>query len=136
MKGYVWALPNTLVGLCIAFLFCSTAYKSLDRERMIHIVVLDKICSLAQFFEWRGIKGMAIGSVMFFYSNQLVWADNHTVPDDLFRHEYEHVRQAERLGPFMYPVYFTLSLLCLIMGKDGYKDNPFELWAREAACGG
>lgn len=41
-------------------------------------------------------------------------------------HEHVHVRQYERWGPFMLPVYLSASLLLWLRGKDPYFDNPFE----------
>jgi hypothetical protein len=41
-------------------------------------------------------------------------------------HELVHVRQYERWGPLFVPVYLFCSLLLWCMGKDAYRDNPFE----------
>ena len=45
------------------------------------------------------------------------------------RHEMVHVRQFERWGPFMGPAYLLSSLVLWILGRDPYRDNPFEIEA-------
>jgi hypothetical protein len=45
----------------------------------------------------------------------------------LLAHESAHVRQTERLGPFLLPVYVWLA------ARHGYRDHPLERAAREAA---
>jgi hypothetical protein len=54
-----------------------------------------------------------------------------STPDDpsriLLAHEAVHVRQAERLGPMLLPLYLWLG------ARYGYRDNPFERAARAGA---
>lgn len=45
----------------------------------------------------------------------------------LLDHEAVHVRQGERLGPFLVPAYLWLNAL------HGYRDNPLEHAARRGA---
>jgi hypothetical protein len=42
------------------------------------------------------------------------------------RHEHIHVRQYERWGVFMLPVYLAASAVQYMRGLDPYLDNPFE----------
>ena len=46
-------------------------------------------------------------------------------------HEHVHVRQYERWGPFMLPIYLIASLVLYLRGRDAYLDNPFEREAYE-----
>jgi hypothetical protein len=46
-------------------------------------------------------------------------------------HEHVHVRQYERLGPFMLPLYLLASAVLYARGFDPYLDNPFEQEAFE-----
>lgn len=46
----------------------------------------------------------------------------------LLDHEAVHVRQFERLGPTMYPLYLWLS------ARHGYRNNPIEVAARRGAA--
>ena len=46
---------------------------------------------------------------------------------DLAReHELVHVRQYERWGPFFVPAYGLWSAYLWMVGRDPYRDNPFE----------
>jgi hypothetical protein len=42
------------------------------------------------------------------------------------RHEWVHVGQYERWGPFFIPAYLLASLGLWLIGRDPYRDNPFE----------
>lgn len=44
-------------------------------------------------------------------------------------HEHVHVRQYERLGPFLIPIYFVSTFIALLCGLRGYYDNQFEIAA-------
>jgi hypothetical protein len=53
--------------------------------------------------------------------------------DCVAKHERVHVRQFERWGPFMGPAYLLASAWVWCIGRDYYRDNPFEVEAyREA----
>ena len=66
------------------------------------------------------VRGVVIGSRMLFSESP------SKIPTWLFRHELEHVYQQIREGTFrFYLKYFWYSL------RYGYKDNPFEVEARE-----
>lgn len=59
---------------------------------------------------------------------------------DMLAHEFEHIRQWERFGPFYLPIYFGWSAVAALRGKRAYWDNGFELAAckraeRELAAG-
>ena len=64
----------------------------------------------------------------------------HTViaqtTDDLDRcrdHEFVHVGQYERWGPFFVPAYFAASAWVWWKGLDPYLDNPFECEAYDCS---
>ncbi|HEX7448471.1 MAG TPA: hypothetical protein VF306_13040 [Pirellulales bacterium] len=44
-------------------------------------------------------------------------------------HELLHVRQYERWGPAFLPAYLLASLGLWLVGRDPYRDNPFEVEA-------
>ncbi len=48
--------------------------------------------------------------------------------EELLDHEAVHVRQAERLGPLLVPLYVLLS------ARHGYRENPLERAARRGAA--
>ena len=51
--------------------------------------------------------------------------------DGAREHERVHVRQFERWGPAMGPAYLLASAWVWAIGKDAYRDNPFEIEAYE-----
>ncbi len=56
----------------------------------------------------------------------------NSVDEMLLRHELVHVRQYERLGLLLIPVYGLASLRAWLRGHDAYRDNEFEQEARRA----
>lgn len=46
-------------------------------------------------------------------------------------HERVHVRQAERWGPLFIPAYLAAGAWAALRGRDAYRDNRFEIEARE-----
>ncbi|HWP20625.1 MAG TPA: signal peptide prediction [Burkholderiaceae bacterium] len=50
-------------------------------------------------------------------------------------HERVHVRQYERYGPFLVPLYLLASAWVWVRGGHPYRDNPFEREARQGAAG-
>lgn len=79
--------------------------------------------------EVRGPSGRIL-TMMGFGANtlgQMVLAIGHRPSASLLDHEAAHVRQGERLGPFVLPLYAWLS------ARHGYRDNPLERGARRAA---
>jgi hypothetical protein len=58
---------------------------------------------------------------------QVVLATPETPSRVLLAHEAVHVRQAERLGPLLLPLYLWLG------ARYGYRDNPLERAARTGA---
>ena len=110
--GYVWAGPNSLVGLLGAV----TTRKRPVRWRGV-LLFEEADSGLARFLRWRGFAAITLGHVI---------VTNRRASDGLLAHELEHVAQAERWGPLYYPAYLLGSL-------RGYRRNPFERAARRTA---
>ena len=110
--GYVWAAPNSLVGLLGGL----TTRSRPVRWRGV-LLFEDTDGGLARFLRWRGFAAITLGHVI---------VANRPLSDGLLAHELEHVAQAERWGPLYYPAYLLGSL-------RGYRRNPFERAARRAA---
>lgn len=49
-------------------------------------------------------------------------------------HEWVHIRQYARWGPFFVPAYLLFSAILWLQGKDAYRDNPFEREAYGDTC--
>jgi hypothetical protein len=110
--GYVWAGPNSLVGLAGAL----TTGRRPVRWRGV-LLFEDAQGGLARFLRWRGFAAITLGHVI---------VANRPLSDGLLAHELEHVAQHERWGPLYYPAYLLGSVL-------GYRRNPFERAAARAA---
>jgi len=110
--GYVWAAPNTLVGLLAAL----TVKARPARWRGVLLLEAAR-GGVAWVLTKRGFAAITLGHVII---------TNKPVSDNLLVHELTHVGQHERWGPGFYPAYLLTSL-------RGYKRNPFELAAKQAA---
>jgi hypothetical protein len=110
--GYVWALPNTVIGLVLGAL-------SAQSPRVAHGVIL--FDRAPRGFLWAftraGWGAITLGHVILSGSR---------VEGATLLHELAHVRQASLLGPLFLPAYLTLHLF------TGYADNPFETQAVRA----
>lgn len=107
-----WAAPLTLPGAGIGFAGGVRPY--------VHDggLVFATVRGLpAALLEWRGIAAMAIGQVV---------VTRKEPSASLLAHELVHVRQAERLGPLLAPLYLVLLALY------GYARHPLERAARRA----
>jgi Domain of unknown function (DUF4157) len=105
LLAYVWAGPNSLVGLAGAL----TTGKKPVRWRGV-LLVEDADGGLARFLRWRGFAAITLGHVI---------VTNRRLDDELLAHELAHVAQSERWGPLYYPAYLLASV-------RGYRRNPFE----------
>jgi hypothetical protein len=122
--SYLWASPNTLLGLALALL-CRLA--GAVRGQVVGGVL--EICGpgvhglLRRLMPARHtIEALTLGHVV-------LARDGRTL-DQTRAHEAVHVRQYERWGPFFLPAYWIAGLLAAWRGGDSYKDNPFERVAR------
>ena len=110
--GYVWALPNTLLGLVLGLL-------SFQRPRFDRgVLVFDRARRgfLWAFgrTRWRAIT---LGHVVL---------ATRRLEGRLLQHEMTHVRQHARLGPLFLPSYLALHVF------TGYGKNPFERAAMQS----
>ena len=70
----------------------------------------------------------AISAITF---GHVVLGIDHATLKAVRAHEYVHVRQYERWGPFFVPAYLLSSFVQLVRGRDPYRDNCFEREAYE-----
>jgi hypothetical protein len=110
--AYLWAGPNSLVGLAGAL----TTRGRPVRWRGV-LLFEDAGGGLARFLRWRGFTAITLGHVI---------VANARLSDEVLAHELVHVAQHERWGPLYYPAYLAASVL-------GYKRNPFERAATRLA---
>lgn len=110
--NYVWAAPNTAVGLLAA----ATVRGRWSLRRGV-LLVEHARGGLAAALGWRGFTAITLGHVVIVRGQ---------AGDGLLAHELAHVRQSERWGPTFFPAYLLASIA-------GHRRNPFEKAARRAA---
>lgn len=110
--AYVWASPNTVLGVLLGLL-------SFQRPRLEHGVL---------FFD-DGARGFTAVLRLFrrvaITFGHVVLADRQ-VEGRLSAHERHHVWQYERLGPLYLPIYLLVWMF------TGYRNHPFEMAAKLA----
>ena len=109
----VWAGPNSLLGLVLALFF--------RRRRITRGVLLCEGASWPRLIGWR-YRAIALGHVVLCVNE---------IDEPTLAHELAHVRQHERWGPLFLPLYGLASLWALARGRHYYRENAFEIAARE-----
>jgi hypothetical protein len=111
--GYVWTLPNTLLGIVLGAL-------TFQRPRFDGIVVV--FDRAPRGFTWvlprLGRSAMTVGFVILSAT---------PVEGRLRAHERHHIRQYMAWGPLFIPVYLGLAI------PFGYRRHPMERAAERAA---
>ncbi|MGB0766883.1 MAG: hypothetical protein ACPGYV_04160 [Phycisphaeraceae bacterium] len=123
---YLWAGPNTLVGLAWALLARVTG-----GGWSLHSGVVEAYGGWASWLLRRMlfVKGGALAITI----GHVVLSQTRAGLDATREHERVHVRQYERWGPLFLPAYYGAGLWQWLRGRDPYRDNPFEVEAyREA----
>lgn len=111
--GFVWTLPNTLIGLVAGLL-------TFQRPRVADgILVFDRrLRGLTLLMLSLNRSAMTVGFVV---------VSAERVEGTLLAHERHHVRQYCVWGPLFIPVYLLLAI------GYGYRRHPMELAAQRAA---
>ena len=114
--GYVWALPNTLVGLAfLPFTLLSGGQVRFTRGTMelyggFVAWYFRKICG--------GVGAMTLGHVILGRDRRML--------DYTRDHEHVHVGQYMRWGPFFLPVYGLSSFDCVAEGEEPIPGEPLR----------
>ncbi len=124
LPGYLWALPVTLVGLLFVPVACLTG----GRFRIVAGVIevqggLVATFLRGSFLGFRGGAAMTLGHVILGRNVQCLETSR--------AHERVHVRQFERWGPLLLPLYFLAGRRARWRGLDPHLDNLFEIEAYE-----
>ena len=113
----IWASPYSCFGLIVGAIGCLTGGK-----------MQRKGCAL-EFFgggtNWflRNFCGPWVSAITFGHT---ILGQSPDLLDHCREHEWVHVRQYQRWGPFFGPAYVASSILVWMQGKDAYRDNHFE----------
>jgi hypothetical protein len=111
--GFVWTLPNTLLGLVLGLL-------TFQRPRVRHgLLLFDRTPrGVTRLLPRLGRTAMTVGFVI---------VSARALDGRLLAHERHHVRQYMAWGPLFLPVYLLLTI------PYGYCRHPMELAAIRAA---
>jgi hypothetical protein len=121
---YIWAFPATLLGL----VFVPVAWLS---GGSCHVVTgaLEIHGGLVAVFLRRGLP--VLGSAAAMTLGRVILGRDAECLEKSRRHEHVHVRQYERWGLLMLPLYLASSAIAYVRGYDPYLDNVFEREAFE-----
>lgn len=114
--GYLWASPNTMLGLSLLPLVLLTR----GRARFHH-GVLEMYDGFAAWF-LRHIAGGAGAMTL----GHVIVARDRRMLDFTREHEHVHVAQYMVWGPLFLPMYGLSSFLCRRAGMNPYLENRFE----------
>lgn len=114
--GYVWASPNTMLGLAILPL----VLLSRGRARF-HRGVLELHSGFAAWF----LRNVAGGAGAMTLGHVIVARDRRML-EFTREHEHVHVGQYMVWGPLFLPMYGLSSFLCWRAGLNPYLENRFE----------
>ena len=116
--GYVWAFPVTAVGLCLALVAVVSGGTLHLRDGVVEVAG-----GLVGFL-LRGNRRLRGGAAMCL--GHVILARDAECLERSRSHELYHVRQFERWGPLLLPVYWLLAFWLWCRGYDPYLDHPFE----------
>jgi hypothetical protein len=118
MLRYLWALPNTAIGLVL------TAFVLLTRGRA---QVVDGVLEVHGGIATDALVRLPIaGGAAAITFGHVVIARDRVMLRITRSHERVHVRQYERWGPFFLPAYLLASCWAFMLGEGGYEGNWFE----------
>ncbi|HEX7069752.1 MAG TPA: hypothetical protein VF190_03055 [Rhodothermales bacterium] len=121
---YVWALPNTLVGLIVALLALLAGGRTRRKSGVLEVQGGAPAWLLRHMVPLRG------GAAAITLGHVIIARDEREL-ERTRAHERVHVRQAECWGPLFIPAYVVASLIAVLRGGNAYRDNVFEVEARE-----
>ncbi len=127
LLAMLWASPYTLLGAVLGAIGLCTGGRVRLRGRVIEFYGGGVQWLLQQFFFGEGALAFTLGHT--------VLGQTDAALDIARDHELVHVRQFERWGPLMGPAYLGCSLALWLMGRNAYRDNPFERQAYKEGGG-
>lgn len=122
MIRYLWAGPNTLLGLIVAPVALIGGRVRVERG----VVELDGPAVAWLLRRLIPLKGGALALTV----GHVVLARDERAMARCRTHERVHVRQYERWGPLFIPAYVLASIVAFLQGRHYYLDNIFEREAR------
>ena len=118
--AYLWAAPNTLLGLGCGILGLLCGGKVQLRQGCIEFYG-GGLAYVLRRLPPNGVRAITIGHA--------ILGLNERELDQCRKHEQVHVRQYERWGVAFIPAYLSCSFYLWLLEKDFYRANPFEVEA-------
>lgn len=119
LAAYTWPLPYTLTGIGIG-LMLGGRFQKVEGVIEIHGPLIAE--ALTRFYV--PAMAMTFGHVVFGQTESALAITR--------AHERVHVRQYERWGIAFVPAYLMISAYLYARGRNGYRENPFEIEAYAA----
>lgn len=116
---YLWAGPNTSFGIATGWIL-GGRFRLVDGVVEIHGPQV--AAALARL--WLPAMAITLGHCVLGQSLEAL--------ETTRAHERIHVRQYERWGPLFIPAYLLAWTVLTCAGRDGYRENPFEIEAYRA----
>ena len=116
LLGYLWASPNTLFGIAAGLMLWG-------RFRLVEGVVEIHGGGVAHVLA--NLPNPAMAMTM----GHVVFGQTQAALDITRTHERVHVQQYARWGPGFVPAYLACSAYLYLRGRDGYRENPFQVEA-------
>ena len=124
LAAYVWVAPVTLVGLVVALLALAGGARARWVEGQLEVAGAHRLRRVGRWPHVRHFAAITLGHV--------ILGRDHATLARWRRHEQVHVRQYERWGLLFWPLYLGASGWVWWRGGEAYRDNPFEIEARQA----
>jgi hypothetical protein len=118
---WLWPSPWTAFGLLIACLGLPGRGK-IERYQ-------GALIAYGRFIAWLLERVPIMGGAAALTLGHCILARTREDAVGTFEHEWVHVRQYERWGPFFVPAYFGCSVWLWMRSCDPYLKNPFEIEA-------
>lgn len=114
--AYLWASPYTILGIATGLLLGG------------HFAWVDGVIEIHSRRIARGLDSLWVPA-MAMTLGHCVLGQTQAALDLTRTHERIHVRQYERWGIAFVPAYLAYFVVLSLRGRDGYRDNPFEIEA-------
>ncbi len=121
----IWASPYSALGLCIGCLGLLLGGHGRWRDGALEFYGGSTRWLIRRLPTGPTTAGMTLGHV--------ILGQTGSGLETVGEHERVHVRQFERWGPLMGPAYLLASAYLWCVGRDAYRDNPFEVEAYNQA---
>ena len=116
LLAFAWPLPYTLFGISVGLILGA-------RFQRVDGVIEIYGRHVASLLAHMPVPAMAMTM------GHVVFGRDQSALEITRKHERVHVRQYERWGILFVPAYLGSSALLYARGRDGYRENPFEIEA-------